>query len=135
MDLFEFMQEVFDQSNGARICPYCGTPYAPYHSRQKTCGREECKTRHHREYTKRWTEEKMRTNPEQIRASKRQYMRRKRRWEKAEQRMEKLEKYADSIERQDDAVAVLNYGDRQKERTLAQVPKIDVNLPERSNND
>lgn len=118
---------------GLTICPICGTPFKPYHSNQKSCASPECKQALKRERAREWREKKKAEDIIAWRAYRAEATRKtrhkKRSVERAEERLEKLEEYTKRIEEQDKRLEDgINYGKRQAEKTLAQVPKIDVNL-------
>lgn len=122
---------------GIHSCVICGTPFEPYHSRQKTCGSPECKDEYHRRYVKAYQKRQREENAEAVRRYKRLKMREyrakqkelekreaqledmARRWEKQKQFEEKIAEYG------------YRYGEVSAQKTLATVPKIDVNLERR----
>lgn len=128
------IEKILQDDAGLRVCPICGNPYKPYHRRQRTCGEQDCKREYHNEQMKARQAREMAENPEEFRANKRKHARRyakkqsalrareaqlrdlSERWEKQSEFDRKVSEYG------------LNYGQVQAEKTLAQVPKIDVTI-------
>lgn len=129
---FDELNEIIAREAGINICPICGTPFEKYHSRQKTCGTNECK----RLWRNRYFEERRRRmlaeNPEEFRAYRREAERKTRRKKRNEEVMRRNYKKMQSYwERQIDVKerkidGGLDYGKKQVEKTLEQVPKIDT---------
>lgn len=132
MDLTTVLKALSDE--GIHVCPICGTPFEPYHSRQKTCGAPDCRRLHHNQYVKDRVDRLKREQPEEWRAyhakanrkyRHKQYEKRKReaelkdlqdRWEKQEEFDRRIAEYGHE------------YGKRSAEKLLATVPKIDVTM-------
>lgn len=133
MDLNE-IEAVFQRELNMKVCPICGTPYRPRHSRQKTCGNPECSKAHHNEATKKRNAELKAEDPEAYRNRNRKASRKYRRKIQAlNNREAQLKKLSEQWEKQLDfdrkvADYGLEYGKRSAEKTLAEVPKIDVNI-------
>ena len=135
------LEEILAEKSGNKFCPVCGTPFKPYHSRQKTCGAPECQRQCHNEYMRERTKRQREENIEEwrkyhreavakSRARKRERMKRdaqlkdiQDRWEKQDEFDRRMSEYGS------------NYGDVQRQRTLASIPKIDVNLGGHNGND
>ena len=136
MDLNE-IESILQSESKLKVCPICGTPFKPYHSRQKTCGSEECKNASKSESVKKRSSEKKAENPEEYKKSRRNAMRRYRRKRQALKiRESQLKELSEQWERQlnfDRKVSEygLEYGKQSAEKVLATVPKIDVNIHER----
>ena len=131
---FDELNEIVAREAGVSICPICSTPFVKYHSRQKTCGSEECKTKWHNNYYNERRRRLLAENPEEFRAYRREAERKTRRKKKEKERMRRNYKKMQSYwEKQIDVKehkldGGLDYGKKQMEKTLAQVPKIDVNI-------
>lgn len=127
---FDELNEIVAKEAGVSICPICGTPFKKFHSRQKTCGSDECKRAWHNQYYNERRRRLLAENPEEFRAyrreAERKYRRKKRSAEMADDNYKKLEDYwLNRAERRIETDG-LEYGKKQAERTLASVPKIDV---------
>lgn len=134
MSTFEELERLISEKTGALICPICGTPFVPYNTRQKTCGTEECKrewkNKYLREYRRRLQEEDYEAYREYCNEAQRKTRWKKRGLDEIDENLAEIEERYARMEERDKTVFAdgLNYGKRQMERTLAQVPKIDVNL-------
>ena len=134
---FDELNEIVAKEAGVNICPICGTPFEKYHARQKTCGTDECK----RLWRNKYFEERRRTllaeNPEEFRAYRREAERKTRKKKRNEELMRRNYKKMQSYwERQVDIKerevgGDIDYGKRQMEKTLQQVPKINVDIVEK----
>lgn len=119
------------QDAGISICPICGTPFDKRHYRQQTCGSRECKTLWKNKYLKERRERLKSEDPDAYRERNAEAQRKSRRNKKRKQRIEenlnRMERY---WETQTHVTAITDdgiyYGKRQMEKTLALVPKIDV---------
>lgn len=129
---FEALDEIIRKNTNINICPICGTPFRKYHSRQKTCGDEECKRIWHNRYLDKRRRKKLAEEPEVFRDYRREAERKTRKKKKEREAMsrsyDKLEEY---WQRQKELKTHtldggIEYGRRQAEKTLASVPKIDV---------
>lgn len=135
MDLNE-IELTLKKETDLRVCPICGMPFKPYHSRQKTCGDSECKRIHQCETVKRRTAERKAEDPEEYNTSRRRSVEKYRRnKKKLGIRESELKQLSQKWERQLDfdkkiSEYGLEYGKRSAEKTLANVPKIDVLLRE-----
>lgn len=138
---FEELERLIAEKTGAPICPICGTPYIPYNSRQKTCGAEECKhewkCKYLRDRRKRLQEEDYEAYRDYCNEAQRKARAKKRTVDRLDEDLAALEEKYRRMEERDKTVFAdgFNYGKRQMERTLALVPKIDVNLDRRHKND
>ena len=129
---FDELNAIVAKEAGINICPICGVPYEKYHSRQKTCGTDECK----RLWRNRYFDERRRRllaeNPEEFRRYRREAEKKTRRKKREQELMRRNYKKMQSYwERQIDVKehkidGGLDYGKKQVEKTLAQVPKIDT---------
>ena len=126
--------EAIMREEGINLCAICGTPFAPYHSRQKTCGDEECKKAYHTRYMRTRYETADAEKSERWREEHREANRRWRRKQKAiKKRTEQLDKIIERTQKQVDFDNYVKahgheYGKLSAEKTLAKVPKIDVNI-------
>lgn len=133
MNLIEI--EKVMESNGIKICPICSTPFTPYHSRQKTCGSPECMRARHNDYQR--DKAKSEQSKERHREANRKWRAKKSYLQKREGQLNEI------IERTQKQVDFDNYirehgheyGKLQAEKTLAQVPKIDVNIDTKGEKD
>ena len=128
---FDLLNEIIAKEAGVNICPICGIPYEKYHSRQKTCGTEECKRLWHNRGVEERRRKMLAENPEEFRAYRREAEKKTRRKKKEKEMLRKNYKKMQSYwERQLDKErrtdGGLDYGKKQVEKTLAQVSKIDV---------
>lgn len=133
MDLMK-MQRMLAEQSGNKFCSICGTPFTPYNSRQQTCGAPDCQKAHHAEYMKtraaRLKEKDIeawrkyhREAQAKSRAKKRERIKRDKELKRLQKKWEKQAEF-DEMVRTDG----LNYGERQKKKTLDMIPKIDVNI-------
>lgn len=127
---FDALDEIIAKNTDLHFCAICGTPFRPYHRRQKTCGTEECKRAwNNMRYSNR-RKRLLSENPEEFRAYRREAERKSRRKKRntklADDNYQKLESYW--LNKADRRIETdgLEYGKKQAERTLASVPKIDV---------
>lgn len=131
---FDELNKIVAESAGVSICEICGTPFTPYHSRQKTCGTEECKKQNKKEYMRtrfeladKETEERLRRSHAEANKKWREKKRR------AKEREEQLDELHERWKKQADFDEYIRkhgheYGKLQMQKTLALVPKIDVNI-------
>ena len=129
---FDELNEIIAREAGINICPICGTPFEKYHSRQKTCGTDECKRLWRNKYFDERRRRLLAENPEEFRAYRREAERKTRRKKRNKEAMRRNYKKMQSYwERQIDVKehridGGLDYGKKQVEKTLEQVPKIDI---------
>ena len=129
---FDELNEIIAREAGINICPICGTPFEKYHSRQKTCGTDECKRLWRNKYFDERRRRLLAENPEEFRAYRREAERKTRRKKRNKEAMGRNYRKMQSYwERQIDVKehridGGLDYGKKQVEKTLEQVPKIDV---------
>lgn len=125
---FDELNQIVAKEAGVSICPICGTPFTPYHSRQKTCASEECRKAYRAEYLKERKERLMEEDIDLWRAkhaaAQRKCRHKKKRAKGLEVSYQELEDHWNG--RANDNIYGLDYGKRQAEKTLASVPKIDV---------
>lgn len=133
MDL-QKLETILTEQSGNRFCCICGTPFKPYKGNQKTCGAPECQKALHAEYmkdrAKRLKEEDIdafrkyhREAQAKSRAKKKERIRRDKELRRLQKKWEKRAEF-DEMDKD-------NYGDRQKQKTLDMIPKIDVNMERR----
>lgn len=133
MDL-KSIEQVLAEEKNLRICPVCGTPYKPYHSRQRSCGAPDCKRELHNEYVRDRAKRLKAKDPEAYRGYRAKAMRKYRaKLKEKDRREEELKELAERWKRQqkfDEYVSVHGheYGKLSAEKVLAKVPKIDVTL-------
>lgn len=138
---FEELERLIAEKTGSPICPICGTPYIPYNTRQKTCGTEECKRewkcKYLRDRRKRLQEEDYEAYRDYCNAAQRKARAKKRTVDRLDEDLAALEEKYRRMEERDKTVFAdgMNYGKRQMEKTLALVPKIDVNMDRGKKND
>ena len=136
MDLTK-IESILQAEAELKVCPICGTPYKPYHSRQKTCGSSECIRINRSEATKRRNAERKEENPEEYRASRRasvqRYRQKKRAMVNREAQLKELSEQWEKQTEFDRKVTEygMEYGKRSAEKVLANAPKIDVNIERR----
>ena len=129
---FDQLNDIIAKEAGINICPICGVPYEKYHSRQKTCGAEECKRLWRCRYFDERRRRMLAENPEEFRRYRREAEKKTRHKKREQELMRRNYKKMQSYwERQIDVKerkldGGLEYGKKQVEKTLAQVPKIDV---------
>lgn len=131
---FDALNEIIRKNlpKGLDICPICGCPFRPYHSRQKTCGTEECMRAWHNKYLEESRRDKLTNSPEEFREYRRDAMRKHRKKKKEAEIMRRnynsLEDYWTRQAAEEERVldGGVEYGKKQVEKTLAQVPKIDT---------
>ena len=132
---FDDVEKILSENLGMPICPVCGLPYKPYRAKtQKTCGDTECKAEYHRRRVRERAEEARAADEEGFKKRHRDSMRKYRgKQRKLERRVEQLQDISERWERQAEFDKYVSehgheYGKRQAEKTLSQVPKIDVNI-------
>ena len=132
---FDELNAIIAEEAGVNICPICGIPYEPYHSRQKTCGADECKRLYHNRCLEERRRKMLAETPDEFRAYRREAQRKSRQKKRnakvADNNYKKLESYW--INRQERRIETdgLEYGKKQVERTLAAIPKIDTRIGEK----
>lgn len=130
---FSELSEIIAKETGVSICPICGVPFKKYHYRQITCASPECKKAHRAEYLKNRTARLREEDIDLYRQKHNEAQRKCRRKKKGITDInEGLKKAQDYWERQEQKHQLekpdgKEYADRQIERTLSKVPKIDVN--------
>ena len=133
MNLEELKDKMAEQ-DGLRVCPICGLPYKPYRQRQRTCGDPVCRKKHHQQYVKEYNRQFRQKYPEVARertkTSMRKYRRKQRELEQLDKQLEQMgehwqrkEEFSQQMKEHDG-----RYGDIQKQKILASVPKIDVSM-------
>lgn len=122
------LTKILNEEAGLSFCEVCGIPFKPRNSRQKTCGSEECKRKYHSRYVGEQSKKKREENPEDVRRYGRTMMRKYRQNQKTAEALDDMEEYWRKREEINKRVTGIDYGKRQAERTLASIPKIDVNI-------
>lgn len=128
------LDKIIEQETGVTICPICGTPFIPYHSRQKTCATDECRKAYRAIYMREWKDRLRKEDYEMWCKRRREYEKRSRRKKKelmiTDENLKKAQEYWERREAQH-SIAISDgkeYAERQMAKTLASVPKIDVNI-------
>lgn len=124
------LEKIIEEQTGNKVCPICSTPFKPYHSRQKTCGDPECKRRYHNEYLRERTkilkdEDREAFNKYHAAANKK-YRRKQKFLRELDELQEYMKEQTILAETINEKVTGIDYGKKQAEKTLASVPKIDV---------
>lgn len=133
---FDELNEIVAKEAGVSICPMCETPFFKRDSRQKTCGADECKRLWKNQYLR---ERRLRLIAEDkalfnFRHAEAQ---RKSRHKKRAERIARENAEQDVISAKDverlEALIIMRtpadkYAEQQQAKTLALVPKIDVNI-------
>ena len=138
---FDELSKILHDEAGINVCPICGTPFDKRYKQQKTCGAADCRRAHKNQYLRerreRLLEEDREAYNEKRAEAERKYRYKKKAKEAAERDMEKVKAYWERRKTSEDRVTGEDYGKRQMEKTLAMIPKIDVNIDgkERKNND
>ena len=130
MDL-QKMQEMLSEQSGNKFCVICGTPFKPYRPKQKTCGAPECQKALHAEYMKDRAKRKKAEDIEAWRKYHREAQKKSRDKKRDRVKRDKqLKQLQDRWEKQAefDKMDKDNYGERQRQKTLESVPKIDVTM-------
>lgn len=133
MDLYQ-LETILTEASDNKFCCICGTPFKPYNSRQKTCGAPACQKEQRAEYmrsrAKRLKEKDIeawrkyhREAQAKSRAKKRERIKRDRELRRLQERWKKQADFDEMVKTDG-----INYGEKQKQKTLEMIPKIDVNL-------
>lgn len=135
----EELTKILNEEAGISVCPICATPFTPRNSRQKTCGCPECKKKYHNQYVAENSRRKREENLEEARRYARETMRRHRHRKKnkgnAERRLNEAAEYWKDRDKINERITGEDYGRRSAEKTLAGVPKVDVNIREEKNDE
>lgn len=128
----EELNKIIAEETGVSICPICQVPFTPRHSRQITCGSEECRKVHRAEYLKQRTARLREEDIDLFRQKHNEAQRKHRRKKKglivADENLKRAQEYWERREAQQ-YLAISDgkeYAERQVANTLAKVPKIDV---------
>ena len=129
---FDDMSKLIAEKTGQSVCVVCGMPFKPRKKGQKTCGNEDCQ----REWRKKYQQERQRKlreeDPERWKAYHREAQKKSRNKHRnidyVDAKYRSIEERYRIIEEKNKNITGVDYGKRQAERTLASVPKIDVNL-------
>lgn len=132
---FDELNAIIEAETNIPICPICGTPFRKYHKRQKTCGSDICKKGWKSLYQKARV---MQMREEDIDAFRKYHADAQRKSRHKKKKIDGLTESYRAIEEywnkeRNENVYGLDYGKRQAAKTLASVPKIDVNLKGVSN--
>lgn len=133
MDL-QKLENILTEKSGNKFCVICGTPFEPYHTKQKTCGAPECQKALHAEYMRERAKRKKEEDIEAWRKYHREAQKKSRHKKKKRiKRDEQLKRTAKRWQKQEDLDRKvkeygLNYGEVQAQKILEKVPKIDVTL-------
>lgn len=126
------LNEIIAKETGVSICPICQVPFTPRHSRQVTCGSEECRKAHRSEYLKQRTARLKEEDIDLFRKKHNEAQRKHRRKKKglivADENLKRAQEYWERREAKlyTEKPDGKQYAERQIARTLSQVPKIDV---------
>lgn len=140
---FEELEKIVSEEAGVEICPICKTPFYKRDARQRTCGTNECKRLWKNKYLRERrlrliAEDKEWFNFQHAEAQRKSRHKKRAKqiaWENAkddtigEKNIERLESFFVMKTPADE------YAERQIKKTLALVPKIDVNLDRGKKND
>lgn len=129
---FDELSKLVADEIGQSVCVICGMPYKPRRPNQKTCGNEGCKREWHRQYQRDYIERLREESPEELkryrRESQRKHREKMKRIDHADTNYRVIEDRYRRIEEANKNITGIDYGKRQAERTLAMIPKIDVNI-------
>lgn len=133
---FDKLNEMVAKKAGVDICPICGTPFRRRDARQKTCGASECKRLWKNKYLRERRLRLIAEDKELFNYRHAEAQRKSRHKKRAEQiARENAEQDTISIENIErlESYFVMQtpadeYAERQRAKTLASIPKIDVNL-------
>ena len=131
---FDELSNILNEQAGINVCPICGTPFDKRYKQQKTCGKDECKREHKKLYMRERRRKLIEGDRELYNKyhaeAQRKYRNKKKGKEVVEKNLDKVEEYWENYkgERKGVVVEKSDYGKRQMEKTLAMIPKIDVNL-------
>lgn len=124
------LEKIIEEQTGNLVCPICSTPFSPRHSRQKTCGSPDCKRLFHNQYLR---ERNKRLKAEDKEAFNKYHAEANKKWRRKQKFLEELDELQEYCKEQvilaetiNKKVSGIDYGKRQAEKTLASVPKIDV---------
>lgn len=126
------LDKIIEQEAGVSICPICGVPFKKRHHRQVTCGSPMCKKAHRAKYMRERKERMMEEDIDMWRYKRATAQRKSRRKKKklltADENYQRAQEYWERFEQRHhtDKPDGRGYAERQIEKTLAQVPKIDV---------
>lgn len=133
MDLNE-LTKILSDKDGLYICTVCNTPFSPRNSRQKTCGSPDCKRIHHSRYVTEYGRTKREANREAMREYNKLKMRKYRKKQKLlDEYDNQIDYWEERAREKNDNVTGLDYGKRSAEKLLAKVPKIDVTMGAKTN--
>lgn len=133
---FDELNEIVAKQAGVAVCQICGIPFYKRDARQKTCGADECKRQLKNQYLR---ERRLRLIAEdkELFNYRHAEAQRKSRHKKRAQQIARENAESDTISVEDierlESLFVMRtpadeYAERQKAKTLASIPKIDVNI-------
>lgn len=140
---FDELSKIVAEEAGVNICPICGVPFDKRHSRQKTCGADECKRLWKNDYLKAHRKKLIEEDADAYREYRnevqRNYRRRKKAVTSVDETLIRAKEYWERFAEHHEIALTdgKDYAERQIADTLARVPKIDVSgfLKERGNDD
>ena len=126
---FDELNKMVSEAAGVNICPICGCPFKKYNLQQATCGDKECKRLYKNNYLKEWRKKRVKEDPDGFREYRRKHRHKKGKSVKAiDNDLAELQEYWSGVEEKDRRISGDDYGKKQAEKTLAQVPKINVDI-------
>lgn len=127
---FDELNEIISKEASVDICPICGIPFKKRNARQKTCATEECKRLHKNNYLrdrrKRLMEEDIDAFRRYRAEAQKKSRHKKRARELAEENLCDEQRYWSKRSVRHIETDGIEYGKKQMERTLAKIPKVDV---------
>ena len=127
---FDELNKIVAEEAGVDICPVCGTPYTKRHPAQKTCATDECKRLFKNNYLKERRKRLMEEDADAFRkyhaAAQRKSRRKKRAVEVADENYQAIQTYWEKQAERHIETDGIDYGKKQMERTLAEIPPIDI---------
>lgn len=129
---FDELSKIVAEETGQKVCVICGMPYTPRSTRQKTCGNEGCKHAWKKQYQLERMRRLREEDPDEWRRYHREAQKRSRdkhrHIDSVDTRYRQIEERYKRIEESNKNVTGIDYGKRQAAKTLASIPKIDVNI-------
>ena len=138
---FDELSAILNEEAGINVCPICGTPFDKRYRQQKTCGTDECKRKYKNKYLRERRKKLLEGDRELFNKAhaeaQKKYRDKKKNKENVERAYDKIEGYWKEVKERREEVVIdgFNYGKRQMEKTLAMIPKIDVNIEGRKSDD
>lgn len=132
---FDELSKIVADEAGVSICPICGSPFKKYHSRQIICSSPDCKKTYRADYFKKRTARIREEDVDSFRKKHNEAQKRYRQKRKENKAIDdNLKKTQEYWERRKQALEPKEesdgkgYAQQQIEKTLSQIPKIDVNI-------